>query len=133
MGEMSFYLAVFGIIEHLTKSELTTTSKKLLITYLEQAEGDSHSDRAREAVRRYTQTVLPTLDSIRGKHQTMELDDLDDLVLKLEYEAARLSKRVPPSRGAKRPAAGSPTSPSTGPSGPSKTGSRPPGAQNRRP
>ncbi len=129
MGEMSFYLAVFGIIEHLTKSELTTTSKKLLITYLEQAEGDSHAERAREAVRRYTQTVLPTLDSIRGKHQTMELDDLDDLVLKLEYEAARLSKRVPPSGGRKGPA--DPSNRSS--TGSSKAESRHPGPPNRRP
>ena len=93
---MSFLLAVFGIIEHLTKSELTTTSKKLIMAYLNQAPGESPTQRAREAVRRYAQTVLPSLDSIREKHRTMELDELDDLVLKLEYEAARLSKAAPP-------------------------------------
>lgn len=97
---MSFYLAVFGVIEHLTKSELTTTSKKLLITYLDQADGETPSERAREAVRRYAQTVLPSLESIREKHRTVELDELDDLVLKLEYEAARLSKTLPPSKSA---------------------------------
>lgn len=92
MGEMSFYLAVFNVIEFLTKAELTVTSKRLLLSYLEQAPGGTPSERAREAVRRYTQTVLPSLESIRVKHRTMELDDLDDLVLKLEYEAARFSK-----------------------------------------
>jgi hypothetical protein len=89
---MSFLLAVFGIIEHLTRSELTTTSKKLLIAYLNEASGQSFSERARGAVRRYAQTVLPSLDNIREKSRTVELDELDHLVLKLEYEASRLSK-----------------------------------------
>ena len=93
---MSFLLAVFGIIEHLNKSELTTTSKKLLIAYLNETKGTSFSDRAREAVRRYTQTVLPSLESIREKSRTVELDELDHLVLKLEYEASRLSKSAEP-------------------------------------
>jgi hypothetical protein len=89
---MSFLLAVFGVIEHLNKSELTTTSKKLLIAYLNETSGTSYADRAREAVRRYTNTVLPSLASIREKSRTVELDELDHLVLKLEYEASRLSK-----------------------------------------
>ncbi len=93
---MSFLLAVFGIIERLNKSELTTTSKKLLIAYLNETSGTSFSDRAREAVRRYTQTVLPSLESIREKSRTVELDELDHLVLKLEYEASRLSKTSDP-------------------------------------
>ena len=93
---MSFLLAVFGIIEHLNKSELTTTSKKLLIAYLNETSGTSFSNQAREAVRRYTQTVLPSLESIREKSRTVELDELDHLVLKLEYEASRLSKTANP-------------------------------------
>ena len=92
MGEMSFLLALFALIEHLNDSELTTTSKKLLIAYLNEASEASYSEKARVAVRRYTQTVLPTLESIREKSRTVELDALDHLVLKLEYEAARLSK-----------------------------------------
>lgn len=92
VGEMSFLLAVFGVIEHLTRSELTTTSKKLLIAYLNETSGTGFADRAREAVRRYTQTVLPSLDSIKEKSRTVELDELDHLVLKLEYEASRLPK-----------------------------------------
>lgn len=92
MGEMSFLLALFAVIEHLNKSELTTTSKKLLIAYLNEASGVSYSDKARIAVRRYSQTVLPTLENIREKSRTVELDALDHLVLKLEYEASRLSK-----------------------------------------
>jgi len=92
MGEMSFLLALFAVIEHLHKSELTTTSKKLLIAYVNQASGASYSDKARRAVYRYAQTVLPSLDSIREKSRTVELDALDHLVLKLEHEASRLSK-----------------------------------------
>lgn len=87
---MSFLLALFAIIEHLNKSELTTTSKKLIISYVNGASGENPVDKAREAVRRYTETVIPTLESIRAKNQTMKLDKLDHLVLKLEYEGARL-------------------------------------------
>ncbi len=90
MSEMSFLLALFAIIEHLNKSELTTTSKKLIINYVNEASGEAPVDKAREAVKRYTQTVLPSLDSIRTKNRTMKLDKLDHLVLKLEYEASRL-------------------------------------------
>lgn len=90
---MSFLLALFAVIEHLNKSELTTTSKKLLIAYLNEASGVSYSEKGRIAVRRYCQTVLPTLDGIREKSRTAELDALDHLVLKMEYEASRLSKK----------------------------------------
>jgi hypothetical protein len=92
VSEMSFLLAIFAIIEHLNKSELTTTSKKLIIAYVNEASGMSYVDKARSAVRRYTQTVLPTLESIRQKDRTVGMDALDHLVLKMEYEASRLGK-----------------------------------------
>jgi hypothetical protein len=92
MSEMSFLLAVFAVIEHLNKSELTTTSKKLIIAYVNEATGEELVEKAREAVRRYTETVLPTLASIRTKAKTVKLDKLDHLVLKLEYEGARLTR-----------------------------------------
>ncbi len=90
MSEMSFLLAVFAIIEHLNKSELTTTSKKLIMNYVNEASGAAPVDKAREAVKRYTDTVLPSLESIRTKAKRVKLDKLDHLVLKLEYEASRL-------------------------------------------
>ncbi len=90
MSEMSFLLALFAVIEHVNKSELTTTSKKLIINYVKDASGQAPVDKAREAVKRYTDTVLPTLDSIRTKAKRVKLDKLDHLVLKLEYEASRL-------------------------------------------
>jgi hypothetical protein len=91
VGEMSFLIAVFAVIEHLNKSELTATSKKLIMAYVKEAAGDTTIERARAAVRRYTQIVLPTLQSIREKSgRAAKLDKLDHLVLKLEYEASRL-------------------------------------------
>ena len=83
-------IAVFAVIEHLNKSELTTTSKKLLIAYVDEASELTAVEKARSAVRRYTQIALPTLDRIREKSRTGKLDALDHLVLKLEYEASRL-------------------------------------------
>jgi hypothetical protein len=90
MSEMSFLLAVFAVIEHLTRSELTTTSKKLIIAYVNDASDVTAVEKARRAVLRYTQTVLPSLASVRQKSRTMKLDALDKLVLRLEYEASRL-------------------------------------------
>lgn len=90
MSEMSFLIAVFAVIEHLNKSELTTTSKKLIIAYLNEASGQTSVEKARGAVLRYTQIVLPSLESIREKSRTAKLDKLDHLVLKLEYQASRL-------------------------------------------
>ena len=91
MGEMGFLLSVFAIIEHLNRSELTTTSKKLIMSYVTEAPGESWAEKARAAVHRYAQTVLPSLQSIREKSTTQKLDRLDHLVLKMEYQASRLS------------------------------------------
>jgi hypothetical protein len=88
---MSFLLAVFAVIEHLNKSELTTTSKKLIINYINEASGQSMIEKARAAVHRYAQTVIPSLEALREKDsRRQKLDALDHLVLKLEYEASRL-------------------------------------------
>ena len=90
--EMGFLLAVFAIIEHLNKSELPPTSKKLIVVYVNEASELSMAEKARAAVRRYSHIVLPSLESIREKSRTKKLDALDHLVLKLEYEASRLSR-----------------------------------------
>jgi hypothetical protein len=92
VSEMSFLLAVFAIIEHVNKSELTSTSKKLIIAYLNEASEETSVEKARAAVRRYAQIVLPTLDAIRQKSRTVKLNPLDHLVLKLEYEGSRLGR-----------------------------------------
>jgi hypothetical protein len=90
LSEMSFLLSIFAIIEHVNKSELTTTSKKLIIAYVNEASEQTMLEKARAAVQRYTEMVLPSLVSIQEKSRTQKLDALDHLVLKLEYEASRL-------------------------------------------
>jgi hypothetical protein len=90
--EMGFLLAVFAIIEHVNKSELPPTSKKLIVIYVNEASELSMVEKARAAVWRYAHIALPTLESIREKAKTKKLDALDHLVLKLEYEASRLSR-----------------------------------------
>ncbi len=87
---MSFLLALFAVIEHINKSELTATSKKLVMAYLKDAGGSTYLEKARATVHRYAMTVLPTGDSIRAKARTLRLDALDRLVLKLEREASTL-------------------------------------------
>ena len=90
VGEMSFLLSIFAVIEHLNKSELTNTSKKLIINYVNEASGEGTAQKARAAIWKYSQTVLPSLESIRQKTTSQKLDRLDHLVLKMEYEASRL-------------------------------------------
>ncbi len=90
VGEMSFLLSIFAVIEHLNKSDLTNTSKKLIINYVNEASGEGMAQKARTAIWKYTQTVLPSLDSIRQKSISQKLDRLDHLVLKMEYEASRV-------------------------------------------
>lgn len=87
---MSFLLSIFAVIEHLNKSELPATSKRLIINYVNSAEGEEPSEKARAAIWKYTQTVLPSLDAIRRKSTSQKLDKLDHLVLKMEWEASRL-------------------------------------------
>ena len=48
------------------------------------------AEKARAAIWKYTQTVLPALDAIRRKSTSQKLDKLDHLVLKMEWEASRL-------------------------------------------
>jgi hypothetical protein len=86
---MGFILSVFAIIDHLNRSELTTSTKKLIIAYLNEAAETGPAEKARAAVYRYAGIVLPSLDGIREKSRTAKLDKLDRLVLKMEYEASR--------------------------------------------
>jgi hypothetical protein len=89
MGEMGFLLSVFAIIDHLNKSELTTTTKKLIMTYIQEAPGATPAEKARSAVYRYAHVVLPALEALREKSRIAKLDKLDHLVLKMEYQASR--------------------------------------------
>lgn len=90
MSEMSFLLSVFAVIEHLNKSELPNTSKRLIINYVNEASGAGMAEKARAAIWKYTHTMIPTLAALRQKAVSQKLAKLDHLVLKMEYEAARL-------------------------------------------
>jgi hypothetical protein len=70
--------------------ELRTTSKKLIINYINESKHLHLIDRARVAVKRYTQEDIPSLEEIRAKSEREELSLLDHLLLKMEYEARRL-------------------------------------------
>jgi hypothetical protein len=87
-----FISAILNIIEHVTKSELTNTSKQLILSYLENTGAYKHADKARQVIRRYTQNDIPSLESIREKSKRQELEALDHLILKLEYEARKLDE-----------------------------------------
>ena len=87
---MSFLDSFFDLIELLSRNTLTTTSKKLLIAYINGATEGTMSERARSAIMRYMQKEVPTLEEIREKSRTAELSREDHLVLKMEHEAARL-------------------------------------------
>ncbi len=87
---MSFLTTVFDLVEFLSKDVLNTTSKKLLINYLNEAQEGGWAERARSTIQRYIQKELPSLEEIREKSRTTELSKMDHLVLKMEHEASRL-------------------------------------------
>ncbi len=87
---MSFLTTVFDLIEFLSKTTLTTTSKKLLLSYLNEAPEEGWADRVRSSIQRYMQKSVPTLEEIRQKSGKTELSKMDHLVLKMEHEASKL-------------------------------------------
>ena len=89
MRERQFQQAIFAVIEHITKAELTNQGMKLVINYFNESGAVHPVDKAREAIIRYTQEPLPSLEQIREKSSQTELDDLDHLVLKMEYMGNR--------------------------------------------
>jgi hypothetical protein len=87
---MNFLETVFDLVEFLSRNTVATTSKKLLINYINEAADGKLVDRARSAILRYIQKELPSLEEIRKKSKTGELSKLDHLVLKMEFEATRV-------------------------------------------
>jgi hypothetical protein len=73
--------------------ELRNTSKNILLNYINESPRSSLIERAREAVLRYLQDDLPTLEDIQAKNQSGEaLNELDHKILKMEYEARRFEE-----------------------------------------
>jgi hypothetical protein len=114
MKEQALMSAVFELVEHLTKSELTNIAKTLIYNYFSGSERPTTRERAREAVFRYAQCKsLPTLNEIRKKTRE-QLDKLEHLVLRMEYEGMRLDGFPPLFQAPEEPTAkksGSPPGP----------------------
>ena len=93
MSHARYLATVFDVVEYVIKNEMTNTSKKLIELYLKDSNENTMAGKARDAIIRYTQGDIPTLDQIRAKSKTQELDNLDHLILKMEYEAKRYFDR----------------------------------------
>ena len=79
--------SIFDIVEYMIKTELLDSSKILIMKYVEGSAKNSMAVKARDAVTRYTQTDIPTLEEIRRKAKNSKLGPLDHLVLKMEFES----------------------------------------------
>ena len=90
--ETRFLSSVFNLIEQINSQELRNTSKHLIRNYIEEAGELGPAECARSAVERYTNTELPSLESIRGKAAGGNLSSLDHLVLKMEWAAKKLEE-----------------------------------------
>jgi hypothetical protein len=93
MGEQEYLDSIYRLVEHIIEHELLDTSKRLLINYIERSPEPTMAEKARAAVVRYLQKSIPTLDEIRSKSKTTDLNELDHLILKMEYEARRFRLR----------------------------------------
>lgn len=82
--------AIFGLVEHATKAELTNDGRKLLVMYFRSSAGETAALRARAAIRRYAQRDVPSMDEVRERHRAGAMNDLDWAVLKVENEARKL-------------------------------------------
>ena len=88
--EKNLLHAVFAVVEFINKAELPIPGKRLIMSYFDGAGGDTSSAKAREAIIRHTGCrVLPALADLRNK-TVSQLDKLDHLVLKVEFEAKKL-------------------------------------------
>jgi hypothetical protein len=112
MDEKDLMFAIFGVVEYITKAELTNIAKTLMYNYYKGSEKAGAAEKAREVVFRYTQCKsLPRLDEIRKKTGP-QLDRLEHLVLKMEFEAKRVDGPfAPPTPSAAQPQPPSETRP----------------------
>jgi hypothetical protein len=91
--EFRFLQSVFDLIEHVNRQELRNSSKQLIRNYIEESGGLTLADCGREAVERYTNNMLPSLERLREKSKLVPLEALDHLVLKMEWAAEKLEVR----------------------------------------
>ena len=93
MGREGLRAAIFDAIEYLTQMELRVSSKRLILGYFNMSRRETSTLRAREAIERYTQTELPSLEEIRSRNSNMTR--LDKLVISMENEARRFDGEPP--------------------------------------
>ena len=91
MKESAYFRSIFDVVEFMIGKKLPDTGKRLIINYIESSASVTMAGRARDAVMRYTQEDIPTLDEIRQRHAVDEMSRMDHLVLKLEFQSRRLS------------------------------------------
>ena len=88
-----FVHSVCKVIEHMTRAELTKQGYKLVVNYLQETSDMAFSDCARYAINKYSSNDIPSLEEIRERNRSGQgITDLDDLVLRMEYEAEQLEK-----------------------------------------
>lgn len=90
MSNVRFISSVCKVIEHLTKAEITKQGYKLVLNYLDEYSSQSLAACGRKAITKYTAKDIPTLEEIKINHSRGKFDELDKLVLKMEYEANKL-------------------------------------------
>lgn len=95
MGREAFRTAIFEAIEYITQMELRASSKRLILGYFNMSKRQDSPARAREAVERYTQTELPTLDEIRKRNEEQSMTRLDRLIIAMENEGRRFDVEPP--------------------------------------
>lgn len=87
-----FVHTVVKVIQKSTMAELSSQGYKLVMNYMNEAADQEFSVCARYAIQKYTGNPVPTLEEIRERNKTSGITPLDDLILQMEYEAARLEK-----------------------------------------
>ena len=91
MGKSTYLRSVFNIIEHLIKIEISDQGRGVIENYLNSAAAEDYAEKARYAIFRYTEIELPSLEDLRTKNKTESLNEMDHLILKMEYESRQLS------------------------------------------
>ena len=95
MKNVNYLRSIFAIIERLIHIELSDQGRGVIENYLQTAAAEDMAEKARYAIFRYTQVELPSLDDIRKKNiDETTLSDMEHLILKMEYEAKQLSRRL---------------------------------------
>ena len=93
MNKSAYLRSVFSIIERIIKIEMTDQGRGVIENYLDTAAADDYAEKARYAIYRYTEIELPSLEDIRRKNKTDTLNEMDHLILKMEYQARQLSRK----------------------------------------